>query len=92
MKMENEPYPLFYVSVLDSTILREETLVPLARRVIHHNNLDAKIELDSYPYSSSKEAPGEVKYIFNQDFDHILAEKVFVIKKDNWNRLSYEER
>lgn len=92
MKMDNEPYPLFYVSVLDSTILREESLVPLARRVIQNNNLGAKIELESDPYSSNKEAPAEVKYIFNQDFDHILAEKVFVIKKDHWNRLSYEER
>ena len=91
MKMKNEPYPLFYISVLDSTIIREESLVPLARRVIEKNNLEVKIELDVDLYSGNKEAPGEVKYIFNQNFDHILAEKVFVIKKDKWDRLSYEE-
>lgn len=90
MKMDNKPYPLFYISVLDSTILREETLVPLARRVILHNNLGSKIELD-VSYSKSLKTPGEVKYIFNQNFDHILAEKVFVIKKGKWNKLFYEE-
>jgi len=89
--MENEPYPLFYISVLDSTILREESLVPLARRVIQSNNLDSKIDLGTYNFTKSKHAPGEVKYVFNQDFDHILAEKVFVIKKDKWDKLSYEE-
>jgi len=91
IKMVNEPYPLFYISVLDSTILREETLVPLARRVIQENNLEDKIDLGSYDFSKNKHAPGEVKYIFNQNFDHILAEKVFEIKKGKWNRFSFEE-
>ncbi|MCF6296576.1 MAG: hypothetical protein L3J08_01095 [Flavobacteriaceae bacterium] len=81
MKMENEPYPFFYITVLDSTVLRENALLPILERLIHKNKLEKKINLNPNNWNDFTESPAEVRFIFNQDFNHVIAEKIFKIKE-----------
>lgn len=92
LKYENEPYPLFYISVVDSTVLHQDALIPILERLIQSNGIRSEIKLKTSWQYRGDESPGEVRYVLNQDFDHVVAEKVFTIKKSKWGGLVFEDR
>ncbi len=46
MKLENDPYPFFFITVSDSTVLRDEALLPILEQIIDKNKLKKKINLN----------------------------------------------
>ncbi len=86
----NEPYPLFYISVSKEG-MEDDGIIYVLERLLEDKAMREKIDLGGDWYSDYDSAPAEVKLVLDDDYDAVLFERLFLLKKSRYGDFLVEE-